>query len=204
MAKQYILSVMATNRVGILAALAHALDELRGSFVDISHAVMRRYFTIILAAEFPDERDPEVIVDHIRAVLRPFGVDVMLRDPQQDAWEGSDEAFVAESADPGRQEYLLRLSGKDQPGVLRRVSHRLAQDAIDVIDLFGERNDQQGTFISCLQLAVPAGVDVARLHGDLVSMLEPEGVLITLLHDRVLQAISQPDLSVPRFADRGK
>uniref|UniRef100_A0A7C4QMW4 ACT domain-containing protein n=1 Tax=Schlesneria paludicola TaxID=360056 RepID=A0A7C4QMW4_9PLAN len=186
-AKQYVLTVMAANRVGILAALSNALDELRGSFVDVNQAVMRQYFTIIMSAEFPDDRQPEVIVDHIRDVCRPFGVEVMLQDPQADA--------VVESLGdrPPSQQYLLRLAGTDRPGVLRRVSHRLAQDGIDVIDLYGERQDQFGTFTSCLQLDVPQGVDVATLHRDLDQMLRPEGIAVSLFHDRVLQAISHPE-----------
>lgn len=187
MAKQYVLTVMAANRVGILAALSSALDELSGSFVDVNQAVMRRYFTIIMAAEFPDDRPPEVIVDHIRDVCRPFGVQVMLQDPQNDA--------VVESLGerPPSQQYLLRMSGQDRRGVLRRVSHRLAQESIDVVDLYGERQDQTGTFTSCLQLDVPQGVDVAKLQQDLDQLLRPEGILVSLFHDRVLQAISHPE-----------
>jgi glycine cleavage system transcriptional repressor len=187
MAKQYVMTVMAANRVGILAALSTALDELRGSFVDVNQAVMRQYFTIIMAAEFPDDRDPAVIVDHIRAVCRPFGVEVMLQDP-------SSETFVEplEDRQPSQQ-YLLRMSGRDQPGVLRRVSRRLAQEGIDVVDLYGERQDEAATFVSCLQLAIPQGVDVATLQRDLDQMLGPEGIAVSLFHDRVLQAISNPE-----------
>lgn len=187
MAKQYVMTVMAANRVGILAALSTALDELRGNIVDVNQAVMRRYFTIILAAEFPDDRNPEVIVDHIRAVCRPFGVEVMLKDPTEESMTES----VAER--PPSQQYLLRMSGQDHPGVLRRVSRRLAQEGIDVVDLYGERQDVAETFVSCLQLDVPQGVDVATLHRDLDQMLRPEGVAVTLFHDRVLQAISNPE-----------
>jgi glycine cleavage system transcriptional repressor len=188
MAKQYVMTVMAANRVGILAALSNALDELRGSFVDVSQAVMRRHFTIIMAAEFPDDRDPQVIVDHIRAVCRPFGVEVMLQDP-------SSETFVQplDEERPASEQYLLRMSGQDRPGVLRRVSHRLAQEGIDVVDLYGERQDESGTFVSCLQLDIPQGVDVATLQRDLDQTLRPEGISITLFHDRVMQAISHPE-----------
>jgi predicted amino acid-binding ACT domain protein len=88
------------------------------------------------------------------------------------------------------------MSGQDRPGVLRRVSHRLAQDGIDVVDLYGERKDSAGTFVSCLQLDVPKGVNVATLQRDLDQMLKPEGVNVSLFDDRVLQAISQPDSPV--------
>ena len=36
MAKRYIMTVLAANRTGILAALANALDELGGNIRDVS------------------------------------------------------------------------------------------------------------------------------------------------------------------------
>lgn len=191
MAKQYVMSVMAVNRVGILAALATALDELRGSFVDVSQAVMRQYFSMIIAAEFPDERDPAVIVEHIQAVCRPFGGVVTLKDPAED-----EEMGLTPPEPLGVNEevsYLLRITGQDRPGILRRVAHRLAQEGIDVVDLYGIRRDEDNTFVTCLQLAVPIGVNVVFLQKDLSQMLGAEGLAVSLFHDHVLQAISQPE-----------
>ncbi len=81
MAKRYLISLMAANRVGILAALANALTELGGDMQEVSQTVMQKFFTIILAADFPDHRDPQIIVEHIRGVCQPFGVEVSLKDP---------------------------------------------------------------------------------------------------------------------------
>lgn len=191
MARQYIMSVMAVNRVGILAALGTALDELRGSFVDVSQAVMRQYFTMIIAVEFPDERDPAVVVEHIQAVCRPFGGVVTLKDPEEDAALGLSP--LEPSVDDPTTEYLLRITGDDRPGVLRRVAHRLAQDGIDVIDLYGVRHDEDNTFVTCLQLAVPRGADVVLLKKDLSQMSGAGELTVDLFHDHVLQAISQPE-----------
>ncbi|HUQ72543.1 MAG TPA: ACT domain-containing protein [Planctomycetaceae bacterium] len=184
--KQYVMTVMAANRVGILAALATALDELGGGFVDLSQAIMRDYFTIILAVEFPENRHPDVIVDHIRAVCRPFGLDVMLRDP---AAEPQLESTVDA---PDSLDYLLRVKGQDRPGVLRRISLRLAQEGIDIADLYGERNDRTGTFETCLALKVPVGVDVTRLQADLEQQLRSDGLSVAVFRCDVLQAVSEP------------
>jgi glycine cleavage system transcriptional repressor len=186
MLKQYVMTVMATNRVGILAAISTALDELGGGFVDLSIAVLRRYFTIIMAVEFPADRDPLIIQQHLEDVCRPFGVSLMLRDPADADYE--ELSPVASPCEP----YLLRLSGPDTRGVLRRVAFRLAQDGINVADLYGTRDDQSKTFASCLHLDVPRGVSAACLFRDLDQMLSPEGVRVGLHHDRVLEAVSRP------------
>lgn len=187
MTKQYVMTVMATNRVGILAAIATALDELGGSFVDVSLAIMRQYFTIIAAVEFPDSRDTDVIVDHIRAVCRPFGGDVILKDPSEEpVLDGADVAVPT-------TKYYLRMGGEDRPGVLRKVSLRMAQEGIDITDLYGERDDAVGRFASCLELAVPSGADVSRVQRDLIATYQGQGVTFDLYRDDVLLAISQPD-----------
>lgn len=191
--KQYVMTVMAVNRVGILAALATALDELGGGFVDLSQAIMRDYFTIIMAVEFPEDRPAEVIVDHLRAVGRPFGMDVLLRDPESEPMPAS----ATEIADS--HGYLLRMQGKDHPGVLRRVALRLAQEGIDITDLYGERNDQTATFESCLAIRVPRGVDVTRLQVDLDQRLRAEDVSIAIYRGDLLQAISEPRPAAARM-----
>lgn len=184
--KQYVMTVMAANRVGILAAVATALDELGGGFVDLSQAVMRDYFTIIMAVEFPADRPPEVIVDHLRAVGRPFGMDVLLRDPEAEPRLNS----RAELTDA--QAFLLRVKGEDRPGVLRRIALRLAQDGIDITDLGGRRHDQSATFETCLALRIPQGVDIARLRLDLDQTLGRDGLQVALHRGDVLAAITDP------------
>ena len=188
--KPYVMTVMATNRVGILAALATALDELGGSFVDVSLAIMRQYFTIIAAVEFPESRDPEVIVDHIRAVCRPFGGDVVLKDPADELLINLDDETP--SAPAATDKYYLHMAGTDRPGVLRRVSLRLAQEGIDITDLSGERDDSAGRFASCLELAVPVGANVSGVYRDLNQAYQDQGVHFSLFRDEILRAISQP------------
>ena len=96
MAKRYIMTVLAVNRTGILAALANALDELGGNMRDVSQAVIDKYFAVIMAAEFPEDQDQEVIVDHIRAICRPFGAEVTLRDPSGDTgFDGETEQDIS-------------------------------------------------------------------------------------------------------------
>jgi glycine cleavage system transcriptional repressor len=184
--RQYVMTVMAANRVGILAALATALDELGGGFVDLSLAIMRDHFTIIMAVEFPENRHPDVIVDHLRAVGRPFGLEVMLKDPAADPPE--EPLAPAEEA----QDFLLRVQGQDKPGVLRRITLRLAQEGIDIVDLYGERNDATGTFETCLALRAPLGVASPRLQADLEHLLRAAGARVAVVRNDVLQAISDP------------
>lgn len=187
MAKQYIMTVLAANRVGILAALANALDELGGNMLDVSQAVIQDFFTMILAAEFPDEREPDVIVDHIRAVCRPYGAEVALKDPSNEF-----ESELLEDPVP-RERYVLTVAGQDRPGVMRFIAHRLTQDDIVLMDLQGMRRESDRSFLTSMELAVPQGVDALKLRNDLDNEFRRDGITVALQHRRVLAALAHPE-----------
>ena len=48
----YIVTVTASDRVGIVHSVTGTLRDLRGNILELSQTVMRGYFTIILAVEF--------------------------------------------------------------------------------------------------------------------------------------------------------
>jgi predicted amino acid-binding ACT domain protein len=181
------MSVLASNRVGILAALTNALDELGGNMLDVSQAVIQDFFTMILAAEFPEERDPEVIVDHIRAVCRPFSAEVVLKNPENESTYEIDDEPVS------RQRYVLTAAGRDRPGVLRYIAHRLAQDDIILMDLQGMRREADRSFLTSMELAVPPGVDALKLRNDLEAEFRPDQITVSLQHRRVLAALAHPE-----------
>ncbi len=155
MSKRYIITLMAANRVGILAAVTTSLAELGGDIQEVSQTVMQRFFTIIMSAEFPEHRDPSVIIDHIRGVCRPFGVEVNLKDPKAET--------LQELPNEGTEKYFLTAEGEDKPGMIRQISARLAQEEIDITDVFARRAENGKTFVMVMELAVPNGVDALAL-----------------------------------------
>ena len=81
MARRYIISLTGANRVGVLAAVTTALDELRGNLWEANISVMQPFCSILLAADFPDDRTQDVVSDHIRDLCRSYGVEVRLSEP---------------------------------------------------------------------------------------------------------------------------
>ncbi|MCH7686270.1 MAG: hypothetical protein IH899_06275, partial [Planctomycetes bacterium] len=159
MAKQYVLTLTAANRVGILAAVANAISELGGDLHEARQAVVQKFFSLILVAEFPDHREPHVIVDHIRDIGRPYGIEVCLKNPEEE---------ILQSDPQHRPEWqIATMTGMDAPGALRRITARLAQDGIDIIHLHALRNDDNCSFSMRMKLTIPQGVDVLQLQREL-------------------------------------
>ncbi|MFO1019080.1 MAG: ACT domain-containing protein [Planctomycetales bacterium] len=183
MTKRYIISLMAANRVGIVAALSTALAELGGDLQEVSQTVMQGFFTIILAADFPEHRDPDVIVEHIKGVCGAFEVEVGLKDPSKE-----------KPQDPppeGIEKYFLTLTGHDTPGIIRRISARLAQERIDIEDLHAVR-DKDGGFLMILELAVPTGIQIQKLQGEIEELGKAIGLSVTLQHENIFHATNDP------------
>ena len=146
MARRYVLTLTAVSRVGILAAVTNALDELGGNLQSMDQAVVQGYFTMILSADFPDHRDQQVVIDHIRDIGRPWGIVVTLRDPEKD-----------ELTDTGEDTWICRVefSGVDRPGLLRQIAARFAMEGFSIIELHGTRDEEQGEVTLRIGLAVP-------------------------------------------------
>jgi glycine cleavage system transcriptional repressor len=159
MSKRYVLCLTAANRTGILAAVTTALSELGGDIHEISDATVANYFAIVLAADFPEHRDPQVIVGHMEGVCRPFGVEVILKDP---AGEPVDEVLSVKG-----EPFVLNLSGRDAPGIVARISAVLAREGIDVTHLHGVRCEGGKSFALVLNLTVPSNVDVVSIQKEL-------------------------------------
>ena len=184
MTKRYMITLMAANRVGILAAVTTSLAELGGDIQEVSQTVMRGFFTIIMSAEFPENRDPSVIVDHIRGVCRPFGVEVNLKDPAEET--------LQDPPAEGSEKYYLTAEGQDKPGMVRQISARLAQEGIDITDVFARRADEGQTFVMVMELAVPKGVDALALQRELEQLGSAVGLSAALQHEDIFTATNDP------------
>ena len=172
MAKRYIITLMAANRVGVLAAVGTALEELSANLHESSQTVMQGFCTIILVADFPDDRSPEVILDHLRDVSRPFSGEVCVRSPEAMPCRGH--------ADEPTRQLSLIVSGRDKPGVLRTISGRLAERRVDINDLYGQRSDAGESFQLFLGLTVPADLDTSELRDEFHSLADTLGLTVFL------------------------
>src|SRR3954468_23057113 len=72
----YIVTVTAADRVGIVFSVAGTLRDQGGNILELSQTVMRGCFTIILAVEFPEPRQPRALADAIAERGKRFDLTV--------------------------------------------------------------------------------------------------------------------------------
>jgi glycine cleavage system transcriptional repressor len=139
-----------------MAAVTTAMDELGANLHEASIAVIQNFFNIVIAADFPEERDPTLIQEHIEGMCNAFNVDVSVKDPDVD---------VPSMLPPEDCiKYLLAISGKNYPGVLRRISSQLGQDGVDIMDLSATSSEDGQSFDMMIKVAVPKTLDILELQ----------------------------------------
>lgn len=170
MARRYIISLTGANRVGVLAAVTTALDELRGNLWEASISVMQPFCSILLTADFPDDRTESVISDHIRDLCRPYAVEVRVSEP------------AAESGIlmPPSNKYVLTVTGSDKPGMLRNLSTKLAELGVDIRNLYAERCENKKTFSLEFEIAIPMSLNFERVSEQITTRCQELGLQLTL------------------------
>ena len=156
---EFIITMTAADRIGVLAAVTNAMAELGGDLRETSQTVVRGYFTMIFAAEFPDDLDPQIIVDHLEGVCRPFGISLVIRNAAEEP-RAVDDATV-------RSPYVLHMSGRNETGILRRIAGRLSIDAIDVRGTHANCADDTDSFALTMKLTIPPAADCETLVSEL-------------------------------------
>ena len=189
MGQRYIITLTASNRVGILAAVSNAMAELGGTLLEVKQTLLSGFFTMIVAVEFPEHRDRQVIVDHLHGICGPFGIELSLHDPQEGA-----AGLAQQQGLESTRRIFLTLTGRDKPGLLSRIASRLARDGIDITEMYATQTDERRRFQIVMQLAVPREVSDRQLHADLEELGRDVGLAARLEDERTFFAAG--DLSL--------
>jgi glycine cleavage system transcriptional repressor len=153
---RYIISLLSANRVGIMAAVTTAMDELGANLQEASIAVIQDFFSIVIAADFPEQRDPTLIQEHIEGICNAFNVDVCVKDPLVE---------VPSILSPGKfDRYLLAIAGNNRAGILRKISSQLGQDGVDILDLSATSSEDGQSFEMMIKIAVPKTLEIMDLQ----------------------------------------
>ena len=173
-----ILTVMASDRVGIIADVAQAVSNLRGNINELSQTVMRGYFTIILSATLSDEVSDEQIRQEVTSRGGPdeLLVSVKRYAPQP------------KPATTGER-FILTARGADQPGIIRQISAYLASKSINIEDCYAYVEEER--FVMVLEVTIPQEWDVGQLQLDLESLGSEIGLTAHLQHENIFLAINE-------------
>lgn len=122
----YVVTVTAADRVGIVHSVTGTVRDEGGNVLELSQTVMRGFFTIILAAEFPERMDTRVLEAAIIEKGRKYKLTVAVLEA---------EANPAPSPVLGGERFILTVLGNDNPGNIHGIAGCLAERGVNIVDL---------------------------------------------------------------------
>lgn len=177
--KDYIVTLLAQDRPGIVRDASSALSSLGGNITRLSQTVVRGYFTIIMSVEMPGERTQSEIRQAVErnGAVGEFEVNVR---PYQ-------EPAVCQSCETER--FTLSMQGQDQPGIIARTTTYLASLNINIEDFYSYVHS--GTLLMLAQVSVPVTLDAEEVQKGLEQVGRELGLIVHLQHENIFRATSK-------------
>ena len=177
----YVISVMARDRIGIIADVTTAIKGLDGNLADMSQTVLRGYFTMILIASFPDPVGAAAIRAALQAAAGESSFEIGIAVPEGE--------LPGESPDAQERQYVLTAVGPDRIGLVAAVSGYLREKDINIADL--STTVDNGIYTMMLLVELPVGADVARLKRGLQVAMEDVALSVELRHHAIFRMTNE-------------
>ena len=182
---QYVLSVMSSDRPGIVAGVSSAVERLGGNIDSCSQTVLGGYFTLIVLVTMPVEYPPQELADRICSSdgLRE-DCQIMARRIGPGSTKRSDPPVS-----PDGDVFVITAFGKDRPGIVREFSRYLAGHDININDLYGDKTGDD--FVLIGQLWIPSSANITNVQDDLEEMGRELGFTVKLQHNNIFVATNR-------------
>ena len=177
--KDYIVTVMARDRVGIVRDVSTALDGLGGNISHVSQTVMRGYFTLIVSVHMPDDRTQLEIRQAVERTGDVGEFEVNVRPFEEAAAQTPSQC----------ERFTLTIQGNDRPGIIARVTNYLADEGINIDDFYAYIKDSR--FVMLAQVLIPAEMDTESVQTSLEQMGEEYQTIVHLQHENIFKATSE-------------
>lgn len=176
----YMVTVTASDRVGIVHSVTGTLRDLRGNILELSQTVMRGYFTIILAVEFAEPRDPKALIAAIAERGAPFDLTVAAM------------AAVVEPQPPvpNGERFILTVLGQDHAGNIHGMAGCLTRLGVNIVDLHARADGDR--FELVMEAFLPPDLSPETVRAELEQFGRELGLEAYVQHENIFVATSEP------------
>lgn len=169
MSTYLVLTVIGTDRPGLVGSLSDAVARHGGNWLESRMAQLAGRFAGILRVAVSEDAAEALIAD--LAALQSQGLAVVV------------ERGAANTEESARQ-LRIELLGADHPGIVREIARALADRGINVVELETESQSApmsgEPLFRATANLQAPAGLEIEELRAKLEELAQDLMVDITL------------------------
>lgn len=156
MQNSLVMTVIGKDRPGLVESVANIVAEHGGNWLESRMSRLGGYFAGIVHVEMPAEKE-RPLADALKH-LDARGLTVVVHSDQP-------QAVVT------RQTNILEIVGQDRPGIVRQISHTLAEFGVNVEELHTEcasaAMSGETLFKARAVLNVPPSCNVSKLQDEL-------------------------------------
>ncbi len=184
--QQFVITVLARDRVGIIAEVARAISALEGDIADLRESVLRGYLNMMLLATFPAAQPPEAIRRRLLALSTQGAA------PLDIVVHPADDALPATSSDIPPEAFVITATGQDRIGFVASVAEFCARHQINILDLSTAVAEGAYTMILLVDLARAA--EPAQVRRWLQAFGQETGLRLMLQHYAIFKATNEVSL----------
>ena len=177
MSHRWIVTVIGKDRPGIVAGVTKVLYQLGCNLEDSAMTRLESEFTIMLIFEAPARVTAQRLQRAFAAISRTLGLTVHLKQLS------SQESRAPAS---GGRRYMISVYGADHPGIVYRVSERLAKAKVNILDVHthrtapGRGRGKASLYMLLLDVELPARQSPEALDRTLRQLAKRLGVEVNL------------------------
>jgi glycine cleavage system regulatory protein len=165
-----VLTLIGPDRPGLVEAVAEPIAAHGGNWLESRMAHLAGQFAGILRVEVPDAKAAALVEALRRLEARGLRITV--------------ESEPRPAAPAPRRTLLVDLVGLDRPGIVREISHVLAERGVNIEELVTDRTpapmSAELLFRSRARVNVPQGLDATELRSRLEKLAQDLMVQVTL------------------------
>ena len=177
----YIVTVTAADRVGIVHSVTGTIAAEGGNILELSQTVMRDYFTIILAVEFPRKLDRETLTRQLADRGKRFDLTVSVIEIPS----GPHQAVL-----PNADRFILTVLGDDHAGNIHGISSILAAHGVNIVDLHARTEGKRFSLV--MEAFLPPDLTPVQVRQQLESYGRDLGLEAFVQHENIFLATSEP------------
>lgn len=179
----YVVTVTAADRVGIIHNVTGALRDIGGNILELSQTVMRGYFTIILAVEFDSEQVADQIAETVSTRGRRFHLDVNVLD--------ANSRPIDDQPPEAGERYILTVLGNDKPGNIHGITGCLSNLGVNILDLHARVDGARFSMI--MEAFLPTDLQPTMVRTELERFGKTVGLEAYVQHENIFRATSEPN-----------
>ena len=182
--EKVIISVLAQDRPGILAAISRNLFIKNCNIENVSQTSLQSEFAGIFIVSKPKSLSTDALRSHLNSALAPSGLHVHVKDLTLKG-----DATASIPSEP----FVITSRGPDQKGLVAEITEVIARYGVNITNMQALFKGGQAPEdnIMIYEVDVPIDIDQQALHRDLKETVRKLNLDINIQHRNIFEAINR-------------